>query len=463
MGCVSGCRFKTPPPPIVEVVLCRFEENVSWTVGAFRRRERVALVVYNAGRAAELPYGVVQRSIPNHGREAGCILRHLLAQKSRAHERGAEALPNFTLFAQARPKSQSRLVEAARALAAARTHPTPRGFAPMGGDAMNWGWSGDRARFCWDQQWSNMTGLPRRLFREYQDRLTYTPAAEFAVARRNVLAAPSWVLQHALVALDASEPLPWDANSPQVLALPFSTSGRRVDRDSGYFCCAFSCIPWILERLWEVLLTLPEVELEPDGVQRRRPAARRSTGGVADGERTILVEVAHRRRAPRESAGEAEMRRRFDVNVATLCQRFLADGPGGAWRAAFVDAMEDAPLIERIVAGTNFNMTAWHPKLLRMLHRTLPMSRYESLPPSRVCLGLLTERLPDLRRSVPRLQPHWGSSRQVLARSSVSALPAPSEAPGVPSEQSVREHDLRQALRVFYARCVHHQHRRAIG
>ena len=451
-GCAASCGgCQGNHVPTVQVVLCRFTENITWAVQAFAGTPQIRLIVYNSGPLLSLGPEVDERHQLNYGREASCVLRHLIIQKAVARKQGAPALSNFTIFSQAAPSTQSDIVHAAFALAMRRATLAPKGFVPLAsGNGMNWGWAGSPHRTCWRAQWSNMTGLPKQLYHWYHDRLTFTPTSEFVVTRSSVLAAPGWLLRAALKSLEDTEPLPWNRDSPKVKALGFSFSSHELRSDSGLFCCAYSCYPWILERMWEVLLS-PEttLELPDDDLQGASAAPERGSPSLQPPRSVLRNEGTNS--SVLISQRSLDMHRRLDLNVGTLFQRFKA-GMTAEERAAFYLAIDNATLLQSAAAQISYNMSDWPRRLRRFLNPQMPLARYDwrfkLLGPSKFCVRVMTEPI-ILHHSIPRLRTLRTGTEMLHGRSDLPAL--------LTGDAAKLLSLLLNAMRLCYARCVHHE------
>lgn len=225
----------------VQLVLCRHSENISWALQGLRYTPSAELVIYNNGEPTNMdddgiPDGqhspsLTEISIPNVGREAFCYLTHLRQIQETAARCGASCTPAAVVFSQAMPDCskgmtnvirdsikehmseawcRERVLQMVRALASGATL-RPRGFVDL--DPGRQVSIYPTPSFCWREEIERVTGsVGYQIFTKAgaaASSFHYSPTAQFAVSRANLLATPrSWV-ESALAELNRSKPLPW--------------------------------------------------------------------------------------------------------------------------------------------------------------------------------------------------------------------------------------------------------------
>ena len=158
----------------------------------------------------------------------------------------------------------------------------PFGFVDLWPEYVSWGILSERNTFapstgCWNGQLSHLLGAayphsaqPDKA-KQGLHLLSYSFGAQFAVHPRNILSTPRGWLERAYAALNASAPLPWR----------LADGTRLKGWQHKEHCCEQppaqgGCLPWILERLWSVLLTSGGAAGEADALALGFRANRRS-------------------------------------------------------------------------------------------------------------------------------------------------------------------------------------------
>ena len=447
--------------PRVELVLCRHEEDIEWAMRLLSRvpRGRLKLVVYNNGPplqqlnltlSAELRPLVEERMVPNVGREAYCYVRHLLAVKRRGGS-DATSIPELFVFSQGQPtctgkhpaqysrrrskQSKSERREACGQLRAQQIQALalsddvtlqPRGFVDLDAtSAVSWDagaleLSDPAIRRCWASELANLTGGQISMSANAQlYRITYSPWAQFAVARSNVHATPLQWLEHARAALEASEPFPWAAPMQNTSGSPTGRRQKVSKNDERGTCCrrGRTCLPWILERMWGALLSTSSANLS---LAYRFKMSRASTAwrmitGMLPAEHEALIDA---------------LRVSSDVTEVRLTSQRLRK------------ALARAPL-ER-------NLTAWAIKTRTRLLAARHLRRWNRDPELRevvdtTCTSLLSNL--TLLQTIPRIEMAPPSHANI----SVSTIINYS---GAPRHSRLHELLLASALARMYGNCI---------
>ena len=324
-------------PPAVTVVLCRHNESIGWALAAFRDSDNVQLLVYNNGPPLHIPE---ERPLRNVGREAFCYLTHMLS----VLRRGVHAISNFTIFSQAAPMfdarrgglysgrpAQAHIMNVAKSLAAGRSQVYPRGFSTaIGRDSHFDGTHGHYGPFmswntpprCYQSEWSRLLGTSYGWSWAADRQLLYTPTAQFVVARANLWNAPRGWMRRAWVALNRTELFPWRALCQGAGACKEEQTRFLTKDEAERSCCARvsgSCLPWMLERLWAILLS--------DGVPSGAATAHR--GAFSEPQAVAVAECR-------------TIQRRLDMARASISARLMPawSGDGTVYRA-FVETLDD--------------------------------------------------------------------------------------------------------------------------
>lgn len=268
--------------PRVELVLCRHDEDISWAFDVHRaavaahdthshKRLPPRLTVYNNGApmpAASHDPHVRFVAIPNKGREALCYVEHMLRLKRLAKSCGAACAPDFTVFLQARMTcladvgvlvtdinakkqvEQSRCVDRAAqllgALDSGRAKLHPYGFVDVN--------AGSTTRYFVERSLCSKSHLRATGVRStwVPSRVkSFTPMAQFMVARENILEMPTCWLAEVRAALLRSKEFPWIQPPAR------GWTGNQASVAHEKMCCSRShtCLPWKLERVWLHLLS----------------------------------------------------------------------------------------------------------------------------------------------------------------------------------------------------------------
>lgn len=227
----------------VHLVLCRLRsvEDVGWAASI--ASESTQVFVYNSGAPLQLPQEmatkITERMLSSGGHESYCYLEHIL----RSRRGGGFAAA--TVFAPAMPRCKlygasllctKRVLEVVRALASAKARLEPNGFAPIEASPVNSFWHGlPRTLSCLTTTYSHLS--KGRDLHSDSDLMSFSPMGAFAVTRANLLSVPRGWLQRAQEAMRNST-----ASSPRL-----------------HRCCEEdrTCVPWLLERLWPMLLNTP--------------------------------------------------------------------------------------------------------------------------------------------------------------------------------------------------------------
>ena len=219
----------------VDLVLCRLAaEDVSWLTGAFTKQVRI--FVYNAGHQLQLVGQeatggavVAELLLPGASHETHCYLNHI--------QRAGQRPSAFTVFAPAQPRCKDsnckqRLVAVIRALSRGHATLEPNGFAPIEPSPLVDFWHDlPRHLMCIKRDYEELSN-GRDFFTDVEF-TSFSPMGAFAVARNNLMSVPRGWLRRA------------DAATTNVTRA--STLAT---------CCSqgCNCVPWLMERLWPMLL-----------------------------------------------------------------------------------------------------------------------------------------------------------------------------------------------------------------
>jgi len=235
----------------VDLVLCRFaDEDVTWarqeTQGASLR-----IFVYNAGPTLDAhgtaPSGDAETTEVRLAgwHETHCYAHHILHVIA-----SAEGPAATTVFTPAQPRCRGtgckqRLARAVLALAHGQATLQPHGFAPIEpSPVVNFWHNLPKFLTCIEPQYGRLS-KGRDLFTDVE-LTSFSPMGSFAVARSNLLSAPRGWLQRASEANATREP------AQSRYSVQFSAP-------SLILCCrpGHTCVPWLMERLWPMLLGTP--------------------------------------------------------------------------------------------------------------------------------------------------------------------------------------------------------------
>ena len=281
---VQNTKYCDRGPP-VELVLARHAEDVQWATGLVQAAGgKLGLTIWNNGWPI-VPIRnqhIIERNIPNRGREALPYLLHMLEVRERARQCGEHVLPRAFVFAQAsgmcrKPdfgthgwrgsSCHQRLTHAILSLSNG-SRIEPFGFADLEATTtMSMGYQ-ELQSPCWRDSFLDMLGHSRRASDMFNlrnlTRLSYAPEAQFAVDRSAILASPPGWMERAVQRLEVSKPLPWNVSSAfvRMYKRPLDVSDLATPAYKDVViasCCdaGHTCLPWILERFWAVLLSRP--------------------------------------------------------------------------------------------------------------------------------------------------------------------------------------------------------------
>ena len=320
--------------PHVQLVLCRLgTEDVSWAIqaaAAASSSRRVQLVIYNAGAplaTSRWPQEALERMVVRKlqlagGHEAYCYLEHMqrTLKGVGAHASNFAAI---TIFAPALPRCAAgsgaactpRIERALRAFDRDRATIHPNGYAPIEPAPITEFWEGmSRSLTCLPEIYSRISqGRDLDADSEF---LSFSTAGSFAVSRRNLLSAPRGWLRRASESLRNASAMHLPPVGQAATFLPPPPARMHL-------CCnaEHTCMPWLLERLWPMMLGTPHRGC--NGVRTGycanewAPQRRDGTGKL---DRTGL---AHNSMVPREGAGAIKLR--LDVARVARVARFAND------------------------------------------------------------------------------------------------------------------------------------------
>ena len=304
-------------PAWVHLVLCRLAaEDISWAADAVvSRGPKTAVFVYNAGPPLQLPAAAAvqftERKLLHGGHEAYCYLEHI--QRS---IRGGNGFAAATVFAPAQPRCADgktvaprctqRLAEVLHQLSNKNASIEPNGYAPIEPAPIADFWQDlSQTLTCLPDQYAQLS-MGRDLHTD-SEFFSYSPAGAFAVARKNLLSAPRGWLRRAQEAMRNA------SAASAALGLAPLNSGMQ------HLCCSQerTCVPWLLERLWPMLLNTPH-----RGCNGVRTGYCATEWNPKHREQTGPVDFAKPapRMAPREGAGAIKLR--IDVARVARVARF---------------------------------------------------------------------------------------------------------------------------------------------
>ena len=320
-----------PHPPHVHLVLCRLgTEDVSWAIKATTAAspKRVQLVVYNAGpplTTAQWPQEALERTTIRKLQMAGahesyCYLEHV--QRTLLGRAGAE-FADFTIFAPASPRCPGgtgevcvpRIERALRAFDRDKATIDPYGYAPIEPAPVMEFWEGmPQTLVCLPKVYSRLS--KGRDLHTDAELMSFSPAGSFAVARRNLVSAPRGWLRRASEVMGNASGMLLPAYSQAVTPQPAQPQVSN--------CCGEdnTCMPWILERVWPMLLGTPHRGC--NGVitgycaTEWAPAQVAKTATKASG-----VDAPIPSMVPREGAGAIKLR--LDIARVSRVARFAND------------------------------------------------------------------------------------------------------------------------------------------
>ena len=210
----------------VQLVLARHSEDVALAQNA---TEGTEVIVYRTTRGEPLSDSRSERRVANKGREALVYVTHLLELQRTARQCGLACVPRAVLFSQAAPsctkdgvriitsaghsapkaRCRQKVLRLARAIAEGAPL-LPSGFVDLDAGGTMFQALLHRVGSCWQSSTTEITGHTALIdVLGTHDWIYYSPAAQFAVARANILAAPTRWLERAAVQLQRSRTLPW--------------------------------------------------------------------------------------------------------------------------------------------------------------------------------------------------------------------------------------------------------------
>ena len=254
----------------LHLVVARHLENITWVRKLGWLPSRCVFVCRtqsssSAGRGAQ-PVAQDELLIPNTGREALCYLAHL----RRIFDGHMSPAP-LTAFVQASPHCSYDSVGSSLCTRDLREElhrlsqlPPSEDVDAHGGVAfLGAGWprdfasglyplaDGAKLRACYERTWQGMSGLPAHdaatLFSAWEARGLYMPGAQFIISRLALRRLGATVRGWLMRAEDQMrEPILIDS---------------AVGGYTGDNCCRAgrTCLPWLLERLWLPVLSLPRL------------------------------------------------------------------------------------------------------------------------------------------------------------------------------------------------------------
>ena len=261
------CARATLKMHILDLVICRSAtEDVLWAMQAFSRMgsDRGRVYVYNAGPSLNLlpQAGFEEVRVPTSSSPSFCYLEHIQTRLSHGND-----FSTVTVFSPAEPECASgdctyQLVLAIGALSSGSASLQPRGFAPIDLGQERTFWQGmPQHLMCLKEQYAQLSG-GRDLHMDAEF-TSFTPMGAFAAESKNLLSAPRGWLRRASEAL---------RNASELTLL--------------HTCCSHgkTCMPWLLDRLWPMLLATPEPNSQDSkrtgtGV-RIGPTGRESVGAI---------------------------------------------------------------------------------------------------------------------------------------------------------------------------------------
>ena len=222
----------------VDLVLCRLDaEDVSWATKTFSPKANgVRVLVYGTGNAVGDLSGAIGRTLQQGSHETTCYLAHIERLVDEYNDTAKS-----TVFSPARPRCEGNtactehVVRVVLALASGQASIAPNGFAPVQSSPVVDFWRGmPRTLLCLPAAYSKLS-QGRDLYSDAEF-TSFSPMGSFAVARTNLLATPRGWLRRASEAMDNATM----GSSPNSCCMPRHT-----------------CMPWLLERLWPMLLGTP--------------------------------------------------------------------------------------------------------------------------------------------------------------------------------------------------------------
>lgn len=332
----SSHSVAAPSAPHIHLVLCRLgAEDVSWAVraaAASASSKRVQLIVYNGGlplATSQWAQEVLDRTLVRKLQLAGahesyCYLEHIQRTLRGAATPGMSS--NFaaiTIFAPASPRCEGgvgevcvpRLERALRSFDRERATIEPYGYAPIEPTPVHEFWQGlSQTLVCLPAGYARLSqGRDLHTDAEF---MSYSPSGSFAVARRNLISAPRGWLRRAHEAMRNATAMHLQPTRAANVPPP-----EPVGID-GTNCCAEgnTCIPWMLERMWPMLLGTPHRGCS--GVRTGYCANEWAPAQIAKSDKTG-VDAPVPSMVPREGAGAIKLR--LDVARVARVARFAND------------------------------------------------------------------------------------------------------------------------------------------
>ena len=226
--------------PHLHLVLCRLaSEDMKWLTQLLS--SEIEVFLYNAGSAnfhrselsSEISSQITEIHLGQGEHESYCYLRHIQGFMN------DEAFAPVTVFAPASPRCADgpgssacvlRLVRCVKALASGQASVLLHGVAPIEASPIESFMYGlPRHLVCVKDEYSHLSN--GRDLHSDAEFMSFSPWGAFAVERKNLLAAPRGWLRRATYAM-----------------------GNATAAHAIHQCCLHTCMPWLMERLWLMLL-----------------------------------------------------------------------------------------------------------------------------------------------------------------------------------------------------------------
>lgn len=301
--------------PRAHLVLCRlFSEDISWATGsAVVGNAKTKVFIYNAGPplSQDVASKVTIRNLKQGGHDSYCYLEHILQSL-----RDGDTFAAATVFAPALPRCVGmpaqrcihRIADALHMLSEKNATIEPNGYAPINPSPITDFWQDIPLTLtCLPHQYAQLS--KGRHLDSDAEFLSFSSAGSFAVARKNLLSAPRGWLRRAQEMLGNA-------------SLLSSAAGiSPTSQGELHLCCnpERTCVPWLLERLWPMLLNTPHRGC--NGVRTGYCATEWNPKHKENMDPTN--QLALPRLAPREGAGAIKLR--IDVARVSRVARFTND------------------------------------------------------------------------------------------------------------------------------------------
>ena len=241
--------------PRVHLVLCRlFSEDIGWATDSIAMTNtKMKVFVYNAGPPLQLSPDAASkvdvRALKQGGHESFCYLEHILQSLH-----GGGNFAAATVFAPATPRCigmpapacTQQITDALHMLREKNATIEPNGYAPINPSPIADFWHDVPLTLtCLPAQYEQLSN--GRHLDSDADFFSFSSAGSFAVGRKNLLSAPRGWLRRAQDMLGNA-------------SLLSSAAGiAPTSRGEMHLCCnpERTCVPWLLERLWPMLLNTP--------------------------------------------------------------------------------------------------------------------------------------------------------------------------------------------------------------